>query len=74
MDHVTHGHRRRWIALAAAAGLCAGLAGCTSSSPPAAVGSTASDAPNGPGQWSTAQKASAQVDLEGPPVNEGAAQ
>jgi hypothetical protein len=73
MDHARHGHRSQWIALAAAAGLCAALAGCTSSEP-SGPGTTVTSAPNGPGDWSSAQKTSAQTALEGPPMSQSPAQ
>ena len=78
MDHSTHGRPRRRAALAAGAvgtALCAALTGCTSSSnsgqPASAV---ASNAPNGPGQWTPAQKADALSVLTGPPPGQGSAQ
>lgn len=78
MDHSTHGRPRRRTALAAGAAgtaLCAVLAGCTSSSlsgqPSSAV---ATNAPNGPGQWTAAQKADAVSVLTGPPPGQGSEQ
>jgi hypothetical protein len=78
MDQSTPGRPRRRTALAAGAAgiaLCAALAGCTSSSnsgqPSSAV---ATNAPNGPGQWTAGQKADALSVLTGPPPGQGSAQ
>jgi hypothetical protein len=75
MDHTTHRHPRRRAALAAGAvgtALCAALAsGCSSGMPASA---TATNAPNGPGQWTPAQIADAESVLTGPPAGQGSAE
>lgn len=75
MDHTTHRHPRRRVALAAGAvgtALCAALtAGCSSGQPASA---TATNAPNGPGQWTPVQIADAESVLTGPPAGQGSAE
>lgn len=73
MDHTTHGHSRRFALAAGAVGaaLCAALTGCTSSQPASA---TATNAPNGPGQWTPVQIAAAESMLTSPPPGQGSAE
>lgn len=75
MDHTTPRRPRRRVALAAGAvgtALCAALtAGCSSGQPASA---TATNAPNGPGQWTPVQIADAESVLTGPPAGQGSAE
>lgn len=69
MDLSTSGPRLRRLALAAAAsGLCAALASCTTTTAPT-PGSTASNAPNAAGNWSSAQVNAGEIALSGSPIN-----
>lgn len=78
MDRTRAGLRRRRLAppVAGLLGLVlsTALAGCTSTNQSVSATSTTSSAPNGPGQWTTAQIQDAESLLMAPPVGQDSAE